>query len=242
MSDPTPSRRAIERGARSRRSCSRRPSRCRRRARAARRAARRPRVEELCDALAAEYEREGRGFVLARVAGGYRFQTHPDRARTSSGSCSKARTRGCRGPRSRRSRSSPTSSRSRARQISRDPRCERRRDAEDARSSAATSRRSGTSRPGNAVLFGTTHAVPRAARPRLARRPAAARRLRSRAAVVEALERGLRISTSRLDRGRRPLGPSADGDAPTRVRATEASGCRRCSRARASARVARARS
>jgi len=36
------------------------------------------RVEELCDALAAEYEREGRGFQLARVAGGYRFQTHPD--------------------------------------------------------------------------------------------------------------------------------------------------------------------
>ena len=36
------------------------------------------RVEELCDELAAEYVREGRGFQLARVAGGYRFQTHPD--------------------------------------------------------------------------------------------------------------------------------------------------------------------
>ncbi len=36
------------------------------------------RVEELCDELAAEYAREGRGFQLARVAGGYRFQTHPD--------------------------------------------------------------------------------------------------------------------------------------------------------------------
>jgi len=35
-------------------------------------------VEEICDALAQEYERDGRGFVLARVAGGYRFQTHPD--------------------------------------------------------------------------------------------------------------------------------------------------------------------
>ena len=35
-------------------------------------------VEELCEELAAEYEREGRGFQLARVAGGYRFQTHPD--------------------------------------------------------------------------------------------------------------------------------------------------------------------
>lgn len=36
------------------------------------------RVEELCDELAAEYATEGRGFQLARVAGGYRFQTHPD--------------------------------------------------------------------------------------------------------------------------------------------------------------------
>jgi segregation and condensation protein B len=36
------------------------------------------RVEELCDELAAEYAREGRGFQLARVAGGYRFQSHPD--------------------------------------------------------------------------------------------------------------------------------------------------------------------
>src|SRR5690242_5781478 len=36
------------------------------------------RIDELCNELAAEYEREGRGFQLARVAGGYRFQTHPD--------------------------------------------------------------------------------------------------------------------------------------------------------------------
>ncbi|HEY8217064.1 MAG TPA: SMC-Scp complex subunit ScpB [Acidimicrobiia bacterium] len=34
-------------------------------------------VERLCDELAREYEDERRGFVLARVAGGYRFQTHP---------------------------------------------------------------------------------------------------------------------------------------------------------------------
>src|SRR4051812_44302630 len=34
------------------------------------------RVEELCAELATEYERDERGFVLARVAGGYRFQTH----------------------------------------------------------------------------------------------------------------------------------------------------------------------
>ena len=37
-------------------------------------------VEEICAELAAEYEREGRGFVLVRVAGGYRYQTHPDLA------------------------------------------------------------------------------------------------------------------------------------------------------------------
>jgi segregation and condensation protein B len=35
-------------------------------------------VEGICALLAAEYA--GRGFVLARVAGGYRFQTHPDLA------------------------------------------------------------------------------------------------------------------------------------------------------------------
>src|SRR5438445_10263384 len=35
-------------------------------------------IEDLCAQLAAEYEAQGRGFQLARVAGGYRFQTHPD--------------------------------------------------------------------------------------------------------------------------------------------------------------------
>ncbi len=37
-------------------------------------------VEALCTELAEEYEREGRGFALVRVAGGYRYQTHPDLA------------------------------------------------------------------------------------------------------------------------------------------------------------------
>ena len=32
-------------------------------------------VEEICENLAAEYVADGRGFILARVAGGYRFQT-----------------------------------------------------------------------------------------------------------------------------------------------------------------------
>jgi segregation and condensation protein B len=35
-------------------------------------------VEELCADLAASYDEAGHGFVLARVAGGYRFQTAPD--------------------------------------------------------------------------------------------------------------------------------------------------------------------
>ena len=37
-------------------------------------------IDELCDELAAAYEAEDRGFVLQRVAGGYRFQSHPDLA------------------------------------------------------------------------------------------------------------------------------------------------------------------
>jgi len=36
------------------------------------------RVEEMCRDLAASYEAEERGFVLVRVAGGYRYQSHPD--------------------------------------------------------------------------------------------------------------------------------------------------------------------
>ncbi len=35
------------------------------------------RVKAVCDALAAEYESQSRGFVLSRVAGGYRYQTAP---------------------------------------------------------------------------------------------------------------------------------------------------------------------
>ena len=38
------------------------------------------RVEELCAELAAGYEVDQRGFALVRVAGGYRFQSHPDLA------------------------------------------------------------------------------------------------------------------------------------------------------------------
>jgi segregation and condensation protein B len=38
------------------------------------------RVEQLCQRLAATYEAAGHGFQLVRVAGGYRFQSHPDLA------------------------------------------------------------------------------------------------------------------------------------------------------------------
>ncbi|MGH9113113.1 MAG: SMC-Scp complex subunit ScpB [Acidimicrobiales bacterium] len=37
-------------------------------------------VDGQCRDLAAEYAAEGRGFQLVRVAGGWRFQTHPDQA------------------------------------------------------------------------------------------------------------------------------------------------------------------
>jgi segregation and condensation protein B len=37
-------------------------------------------VEGICARLIEDYEEQGRGFVLSRVAGGYRFQTHPDLA------------------------------------------------------------------------------------------------------------------------------------------------------------------
>jgi segregation and condensation protein B len=37
-------------------------------------------VERWCQELAAAYAGDGRGFELVRVAGGYRFQTHPDLA------------------------------------------------------------------------------------------------------------------------------------------------------------------
>lgn len=37
-----------------------------------------PRIDEICRELALDYEASGRGFQLARVAGGYRFQSHPD--------------------------------------------------------------------------------------------------------------------------------------------------------------------
>jgi segregation and condensation protein B len=37
-------------------------------------------IEQWCDELAAGYRADGRGFELARVGGGYRYQTHPELA------------------------------------------------------------------------------------------------------------------------------------------------------------------
>jgi segregation and condensation protein B len=37
-------------------------------------------VDRLCEELAAAYEDEGRGFQLVRVAGGWRYQSHPDQS------------------------------------------------------------------------------------------------------------------------------------------------------------------
>ena len=36
------------------------------------------RIEEICAEIASEYEADDRGFQLVKVAGGYRFQSHPD--------------------------------------------------------------------------------------------------------------------------------------------------------------------
>jgi segregation and condensation protein B len=38
------------------------------------------RVEDICAELARTYDEEDRGFQLVRIAGGYRFQSHPDQA------------------------------------------------------------------------------------------------------------------------------------------------------------------
>ena len=37
-------------------------------------------IDEACRELAASYEAQGRGFQLSKVAGGYRFQSHPEQA------------------------------------------------------------------------------------------------------------------------------------------------------------------
>ena len=158
------------RAARSRRWCSRRPSRCRRRCSRSSSSCRPTRVEELCDELAAEYEREGRGFQLARVAGGYRFQTHPDAYAYVERFVLEGPDRALVGPGARDAGDHRVQAADRPRADLGDPRRERRRDAEDARRPRLRrgERARAHARQSHAVL---DHArVPRAARRRLARR------------------------------------------------------------------------
>ncbi len=37
-------------------------------------------IEKICESLSEEYKQENRGFILVRVGGGYRYQSHPDQA------------------------------------------------------------------------------------------------------------------------------------------------------------------
>ena len=59
-------------------------------------------VEEICENLAAEYIADGRGFILARVAGDIASRPPPSRRPTSNVSFSMASRLGCRRRRSRR--------------------------------------------------------------------------------------------------------------------------------------------
>ena len=177
VSEPSASRR----GAPSRRSCSRRPNRSRPACSRSSSSSRSRGSRRCATSSAREYEESGRGFVLAA---GRRRLPLPDPPRslapTSSASCSRASTPACRGPAletlaiiaykqpiSRGQMSAIRGvnveatlttllQRGYVQEVGRDP------------------------GPGAAVLYGTTARVPRAARPRLARRPAAARRLRAR--------------------------------------------------------------
>ena len=37
-------------------------------------------IEKICESLSEEYKQENRGFILMRVGGGYRYQSHPEQA------------------------------------------------------------------------------------------------------------------------------------------------------------------
>ena len=226
-------------------------------------------VEQLCQRLADAYDEAGHGFQLVRVAGGYRFQSHPDLApyverfvlegqiaRLSAAALETLAIVAYKQPISRAQVAAirgvdadgvlrTLQSRGYVDQVGPRPRA----------------------RPGRAVRHDA--AVPRAPRPRLARRPAAARRLRAR----RRRGRGARGRAAASDRspaepgrrrrrrrrrtpdGRRRLGPSrtpAAGDGERRRAPTadvepgrrdrRGSGCRRCWRSGASAAGGSARS
>ena len=37
-------------------------------------------IEKICESLSEEYKQENRGFIMVRVGGGYRYQSHPEQA------------------------------------------------------------------------------------------------------------------------------------------------------------------
>ena len=208
------------------------------------------RVEALCDELAARVRGAERGFVLARVAGGYRFQTHPDLAAYVERFVLEGQHAAPVGAGARDARDHRLQAADLPRPDLGDPRRERRGDAAPRCCSAATSRRSGAIRARRPRCSTAPPVVPRAARPRLARRPPAARRLRARRLGG----RGARAGAARQRRPARAASrptprPRRRADADRRVRLTRscpsdptASGCRRSWRAPASARAGRARS
>ena len=172
------------------------------------------RVEELCAGLAEAYAAEDRGFVLVRVAGGYRFQSHPDLApyverfvlegqsgRLSAAALETLAIVAYKQPVSRA-------------QVAVHP--GRQRGRRHAHPAAAGLRRRGGPRPGPGPGAAVRHdpAVPGEARPRPRRPAAAAGRLRARARG----DGGARAGPPPPRRGRRPWGKRADPGGEAAVR------------------------
>ena len=131
---------------RSSRSCSRSCSRSRRRA-----------SRSCATQLAASYDDEGRGFVLVRVAGGYRYQSHPDLARLRRAVRARGPERAPVGRRARDARDRRVQAADLARADRGHPRRRRRR--RDPHAAEPRLRRPSCRAipdPGQAVLFGTT--------------------------------------------------------------------------------------
>ena len=192
--------------------------------RAARRAPGRD-IEELCRELAAEYDDAGRGFVLAKVAGGYRFQTHPDLAPyverfVLEGQHVAAVRPGARDARDRRLQAAHL-----ARTDLRDPRRQRRSGPEHAPAARLHEEVGRDPGPGHAVLYGTTPSSSNASgstRSPTCRRSATSCPTRA----------SSRRSSARCARVRRPRAQPVDDD-PDAVpgnpaAAPRANGSRRC--------------
>ena len=157
-------------------------------------------IERWCHELAAGYEAEASaGSSWSGSPAATATRPTPTWRPTSSASCSTTSGPGCRARRSRRWPSSPTSSRSRG---PRSPRSA----ASTPTACCARCRRAGyidevgrDTGPGQAVLFGTTEHVPREARPRLGRRPAADRRVHPRRRRRRGARAGLRVDAGPPD-------------------------------------------